>query len=283
MDRNITLRERIIREFNVIFFVFKKEYKLWQRYPARVFFMLFMPFLSILTLYFQGKALVGGTYSEAFENFAGTQNYLAFIIIGSALFIFVSSALWGIGNSIRREQVMGTLESMWVSPASKFTIFFGVALFDGLFSTYVAFMQILMSSLILPINLLVPKIIVAFGLTFLLTFSLYGIGFLFTGIVLMFKEVEDFMNLINSTIKMVSPVSYPLSVLPAPIAFIALFIPLTYALQGIRGYLGLSLSKSIGYYTGMLLIFDVVLIVLGSLIFGYAEKTARRRGEIATH
>ena len=283
MDDLISRRERFFREWHSLRFILSKEVKLWKRYPSRILFMLLMPFLSILSLYFQGMGLLGDTTSAAFEEFAGTQDYLVFIILGSALFIFVSTAIWGIGNSIRREQMMGTLESIWVAPASKLTIFMGIALFDGLFSTYVAFMQLLLSSLILPVNLLVPRAIVALLLTFLLMFALYGMGFIFTGLVLIYKEIEDFTNLITSTIRMITPVSYPLSVLPGPVAFLALFIPLTYALEGIRGYMGIGTYHPLEYYVAILLICDFIFIVVGSRLFFYADARARRRGDIGTH
>jgi len=283
MDKDITTGERLLRELHTVNFILKKELKLWKRYPSRILFIIIMPFLSILTLYFQGMGLVGSTMSSEFESFAGTQDYLLFIIIGSAVFIFVSTAIWGVGNSIRREQMMGTLESIWVTPTSKLTIFIGVALFDGLFSSYVAFMQLLISSLVLPVNMIDLRMFVVIGIAFLLIFSLYGLGFFFTGFVLIYKELEDFTNMITSAIRMISPVSYPLSVLPAPIAFLALFIPLTYALQGIRGYLGLGDYGSLYQYIGLLLLFDLLFIIVGSLFFRYAEKSAKRRGVIATH
>ncbi|MBN1786548.1 MAG: ABC transporter permease [Candidatus Methanofastidiosa archaeon] len=274
---------RLSRELHTIRYILKKELKLWKRYPSRILFILIMPFLSILTLYFQGMGLVGGTQSSEFESFAGTQDYLVFIILGSAVFIFVSTAIWGVGNSIRREQMMGTLESIWVTPTSKITIFVGVALFDGLFSSYVAFMQLLISSLILPVNLIDLRLFVIIGIAFLLIFALYGLGFFFTGFVLIYKELEDFTNMITSAIKMVTPVSYPLSVLPAPVAFIALFIPLTYALQAIRKYMGVGESGSLYQYLGLLLVFDLIFLVVGSLFFRYAERSAKRRGAIATY
>jgi len=283
MYRMMSNWSRISLELRTIRYTLKKEIKLWQRYPSRMLFLVVMPFLTILTLYFQGMGLVGGTESTYFEEFAGTQDYLVFIILGSAVFIFVSTAIWGVGNSIRREQMMGTLESIWVVPTSKLTIFVGVALFDGLFSSYVAFMQLLITSLILPVNLIDLRIFVVIGIAFLLIFSLYGLGFFFTGLVLIYKEVEDFTNMINSAIRLITPVSYPLSVLPAPLAFIALFIPLTYALQAIRDYMGLGDYGPIYQYIGLLLLFDLIFIIFGSLFFRYAEKSAKRRGVIATH
>jgi ABC-2 type transport system permease protein len=275
--------ERLKREFYTLRYILGKEMKLWKRYPSRILFIIIMPFLSILTLYFQGMGLVGSTVSSEFNSFAGTEDYLMFIIIGSVVFIFVSTAIWGVGNSIRREQMMGTLESIWVAPTSKLTIFVGVALFDGLFSSYVAFMQLLISSVILPVDLIDLRMFVVIGIAFLLIFSLYGLGFFFTGFVLIYKELEDFTNMITSAIRMISPVSYPLSVLPAPIAFLALFIPLTYALQAIRKYLGLGEYGPFYQYMGLLLLFDILFMVFGSLFFRYADKSAKRRGVIATH
>lgn len=283
MDECLGRKKRLLCELFAIRHIVKKEYRLWQRYPSRILLMLVMPFLSILTLYFQGIGLVGGTSSESFNTLTGTSDYLSFIIIGSSIYVYVSTAIWGIGNSIRREQMMGTLESIWMAPASKLTIFCGIAIFDGLLSTYVAMMQIVLSSIVLPISLLTPKILMMVLLTFLLIFALYGIGFFFTGLVLIFKEIEDFTNLFNTMLRMITPVSYPLSVLPWPLAFIALFIPVTYALQGMREYIGLGTYHSFPYYIGMLLIFDIIFIAIGKIIFDYAETNARRSGQIGAH
>ena len=86
------------------------------RYKFDLMFWAILPILWVIPVILQGQAMAGGSTSTAFAQLAGTEDYLTFVIIGSVLFGFVMSALWGAGNAIRWEQQSGTLQSLWSAP-----------------------------------------------------------------------------------------------------------------------------------------------------------------------
>ena len=271
-------------EITVFYAVLVKELLIWYRYPARMAFHVLFPFVGILTLYFQGSALVGGRESLAFQEFAGTSDYLTFMVIGSVMYVYVVRAMWGFGEHIRREQWMGTVESIWVSPASKISVFMGIALTEGVMGTYIALVQMCLAQLILGVEVFTMKLFTAGFVVILLIFALYGLGFIFTGLIMIFKEISGLMMLINDTIRMVAPVAYPISVLPPPMRFLAALIPLTYALTAVRGFIiyDSGFFKLIDSIT-VLVVMNIIFFSSGIFVFYRLEFTARRRGVLGTH
>jgi ABC-2 type transport system permease protein len=90
----------------------KKEFTVLTRYK----FSFILSFLQILVIMFifTAAAMIL-TPSEKASYGIGLMFY-SFI-----LFIFFSTALWDIGNSLREEQYQGTLESLFMSPISYFS------------------------------------------------------------------------------------------------------------------------------------------------------------------
>src|SRR5581483_4442324 len=67
-------------------------------------------------------------------SYGGTQaTYLEFAAIGLTLATFVTLALVKVSSAIRQEQLMGTLESMLITPTAAFTIQLGTVLYDLLY------------------------------------------------------------------------------------------------------------------------------------------------------
>ncbi|MEM0171961.1 MAG: hypothetical protein QXV57_05315, partial [Thermoproteota archaeon] len=89
----------------------KKELLINFRYSLWVIFWAVMPVFWLTPMIFQGEALIGGRSSSSFATLAGNADFITFNIIGSSLYAYVMSALWGMGLSLRREQWSGTLET----------------------------------------------------------------------------------------------------------------------------------------------------------------------------
>ena len=69
-----------------------------------------------------------------FTAYADTPNFAGFLLIGGGAFLLVTRALWGFGHWLRQEMQTGTLESLYLTPASMATILAGVALAFMLYS-----------------------------------------------------------------------------------------------------------------------------------------------------
>jgi ABC-2 type transport system permease protein len=94
----------------------------------RLFFMLF----NILTYYFVAK-LVGTAGAKYLAPYGG--DYFSFVLIGIAFSTYLMVSLRGFSETIRDEQMMGTLEAMLVTPTSTATVITFSSLWSFIFAS----------------------------------------------------------------------------------------------------------------------------------------------------
>lgn len=210
----------------------KKQLIIMTRYPvnfivsfAQIFLIVFM--IIVAMSLFSERGSGGGMTSV----FGGV------IMYGFILFMFLSDTLWTIGYNIRWEQVQGTLESLYLSPASKFAslisrtsislVWTGLNCVAALiFVTYVAGA--------LPYNNV--------GLAvYILVFSLsgtFGMGFAFAAFTLAVKESANMAaNALQFVFLALCAMFFPFSVLPDTVLSISRLIPLSYCVDAFRSTL----------------------------------------------
>lgn len=284
--RNFTL------ELKVSISTAKKELLINFRYPLWVIFWAIMPVFWLAPLIFQGQALIGGRFSSSFAMLSGNSDFITFNIIGSSLYAYVMSALWGMGLSLRREQWSGTLETIMISPCNKFFILLGKAISDSLLTTFYAVVQFVLASLLFGVKVKLENLTYAVLVLLLMIFALYGVGFLLSGIILMYKEPGALLNFVNTLISIICPVNYPLKALVFVFEsigyyflFIGLLFPLTPALEAIRALLLPSFDPFVEITLALfyLMIISVILLFLGTFLFNYVERRARKAGTLGTY
>jgi len=112
------------------------------------------------------------------------------------------------------------------------------------------------------------------------TLPLIGLSILTSVLPLLSPQKGEQMSFaVQGFMLLVSGVYYPLSVLPEPLRIAGAMSPLTYALSGIRASLleGAGVAEQLPT-VGILLAMGGVLIPAGFLVFGWAEKRAKRLG-----
>ena len=62
---------------------------------------------------------------EAFAQRAGSPQVAGFVFVGYAMYMWLSTLLWGPGTALRTEQVRGSLEAVFLTPASRLVPLFG--------------------------------------------------------------------------------------------------------------------------------------------------------------
>jgi len=265
----------------------KKEIIVRFRYPTWLIFWAIMPIFWFIPLVFQGYALVGSRFSNSFMQLAGNADYITFNILGSALYSYVASSLWGMGLSLRREQWQGTLEAIFISPASKFSILLGKAISDSLITSFYSIVQFVIMSLLFGVRIEVKEIITVVLIIILMVAALYGIGFIIAGIVLAYKEPGALLNFIDSLISIVCPLSYPMKALDLALGsigtfliYIGLLFPLTYALESIRGILMPNYKPIVSVEISTIIIFLMFILFLniGLSLFNYIERKSKKEG-----
>ncbi|MBO3769796.1 MAG: ABC transporter permease [Candidatus Brockarchaeota archaeon] len=270
----------------------KKEILVNLRYPLWVVFWAIMPIFWLAPFILQGRALVGGRFSESFGELTGTKDFITFAIIGSSLYAYVMSALWGTGLSLRREQWGGTLEMILISPCNKFSILFGKALSDSILTSFYAIIQFALASLIFGAMVKVENLGFAISVVLLMILAFYGIGFVLSGVILMYKEPGALLNFVDTLIYTICPVNYPLRALMLflgsagyYIVMVSIFFPLTPALEIVRTLLlpsfnpYLNVATAISYLVATMVIF----LIGGMYLFNFVDKIIRKKGGVEAY
>lgn len=261
--------------------------KLAQSFAYRAEFVTWfvMPFVFVAQYVYQAKFLAEGNQGglASFACRAGTDNYAGFVIIGVTLWYWLCNLLWEIGFSLRDEQDMGTLEQLWLTPAPRWLLVAGNAVANTVLNSLMSLAILAIARFWFGLRLQVDSwLLVASCL--LSWIALYGLGFFYSGLVMLLKEAQSLVSIGNELLFLLAGVTYPLAVLPGWVATVARALPLTWAITVLRGVL--IEGKGWAELTGdlaVLALFALVTPAAGFACFSALERVARKRGSIGEY
>jgi ABC-2 type transport system permease protein len=273
-------------QFSTFWAMARKELIVMARYPVnfiasfgQVFFIVAIFTLAGSTFYRTGSAQPV-TPSPEFSSASGV------VVYGFILFMFLSDTLWNIGYNVRHEQVQGTLEQLYLSPASKFSSLVSrvtnILIWTSLLSLAGgALMAVMIGDL--PVeNPLLGLYLLALSLS-----GTFGLGFAFAALTLRIKQAAETMaNMLQFAFLVLCAMFFPFSALPSLVQALSRVIPLAYAVDAFR-------STLMGYPQGfpelapieveivIVTLFGLLMPVIGYLLYRRAEDHARRSGSLA--
>lgn len=264
----------------------RKELRITRRYPTLWLGLVFWPVLLPASYVLMGHAYAGSDPKAiaAFAERSGTVEIAGFVFVGFAMYMWLSTILWGPGTALRTEQMRGTLEAIFLTPTSRLVALFGppAAALPTLGFTFVvmgAAMWILFG-VALPLDgVLRTMVVIAFALP-----ALYAIGTLFAAGVLRFGEVGPIVQLVRGLFVLACGITFPVLMLPDWAQAVAWALPPTYIVQDIRSVLLRGLG--IGDIAGDLAVtvgLTVVFAAAAILIFRVLERGARRSGMLGRY
>ncbi|WGM89141.1 MAG: ABC transporter permease [Candidatus Bathyarchaeum tardum] len=266
----------------VVWNEFKKNIKFLMAYPVIFVFWAVFPIFWFIPFILQGQAFVGGLESANFGLVAGTTEFIPFIVIGAILNSYVNTLLYGVGESIRREAIQGTLDYVFAAPTNKAFVLIGKALSESVSSTMFAASQLTISVILFGMTITVGVLLPVFLIVILLILGLYGLSLVLAAVSLLYKQSHDVSETIGYVFYVFSPVRYPIESLPSWAQVVGKLIPLTYALIIVRSIMLIGTPLSAMYFEVlMLLIIDAVLILAGFYMFNWMENKTKRSGTIS--
>ena len=237
------------------------------------------PVVFMLPYLLYGLALIGGRYSENLAALVGTGDAVAFIFTGYIMMGFIGTAVWAMGFSMRREQWFGTLEAIYVTPASRLGQVLGMALHSTVHQGIGTLMQALFIYVTFGLALNMEGILPALGIFALMLIALYGFGIVISALSLILKEGWIVSDSFYSIMTILSPVAYPLTVLPTIAQQASAVFPTAPALIGMRTFLITDyVPEVVGNVFLHLLTLGVVWILFGVFVFHITDKYVRKRG-----
>jgi ABC-2 type transport system permease protein len=202
---------------------------------------------------------------------------------GFVFIILFSTGLWGMGQTVRNEQMAGTLEQFFLAPASRITLIIGrwarIFLTDGLIIGYTTLLLYLVGGGLVT---LYDPLLFLFSLG-LYELALVGFGLLFAGLTMRMRSYNTISNLVFFGYMVLTGALFPVSVIPVPFRYVCMIIPFTYFNDLVR-HAALAtptiLPGPLEYVMAMLL--SVCMLAVGFVGFKKIEDEARVRGTIAT-
>ncbi len=258
-----------------------------RRYPANFIGQIFWPVLLPAVWVLMGQAYSGGGDAQALDAFAtrsGTTGVTLFVFVGYAMYMWLSTLLWGPGTSLRVEQLRGSLEAVFLTPVSRLVPLFGPTLTNVvwvLFQLVVMGLAVwLMFGVVLPLEgILLTLLVTLAGLP-----AMYAMGSLFGAAVLRFGEVGPAVQFVRGALSLLCGITFPIVMLPGWAQGVSAAMPPTYVVAGIRGVLlkgatPLDLVPTVGILLGLALVFGAFAVV----VFRILEASARRSGMLGRY
>ncbi|MCA1028646.1 ABC transporter permease [Cytobacillus kochii] len=205
--------------------------------------------------------------------------YLNFIVIGNVIYMMVHTLIINITVMLRFDKIYGTLPYNIGSPTSTLAIMFKrllIPIIDTILTFIISSLTVFFIfnikiefEMIFPLLLLIITII----------FSLCGIGIIISGLGVVFKNVNLFLNLSLGLFQIFCGVNFPLSVLPNGIETIARCIPFTNGLLGIREVITNSAEmNTVLPYIYFEISIGVVTFIISIFVIKTLEILSRKKG-----
>jgi ABC-2 type transport system permease protein len=207
------------------------------RYPGQMVMEIVIPIVFAAMPMLLGRASAGADAGAIFAANTGTPQYVAFLLIGSNVFMIVSGAFWHIAYWLRFEQETGTLEAVYLTPTSSLTLLAGVALYSAVRSVLVAIIAYLLGCLVFRVNPIQGDVLLALAFIAAGLIPLYGMAMLFGALVLKVKESNALVNLMQWLVSFLMGIFFPVAVLPPVLRVAALLFPPTWMTNGVRSAL----------------------------------------------
>jgi ABC-2 type transport system permease protein len=261
----------------------RKELIIMARYPVNFFASFFQVFLIIAIF-----TLGGSLFYKDYTSQAGGAGNSGVAVYGFILFMFMGDTLWTIGYNIRNEQIQGTLEQLYLSPASKFANLVSrvtnTILWTGLLSITGA---ALMATMIGRLPFQNPWL--GLYLLVMVLSGTFGIGFAFAALTLVIKEASQTLaNFMQFALLVLCANFFPFSALPPFILFFSKLLPPAYGVDAFR-------SALMGFPEGMpelapfaaefviVTAFGILMPIVGYWLYRWSEREARKRGSLASY
>lgn len=261
----------------------KKDWLHFVRYPMNALFRVLQPLTWMTPIYFLGQSFAVQGENPGFAAYAGTDDYISFVILGSVLSSYVSAVFWGMGFSLKNEMDSGVLESNWMAPIPRSLLLVGQTIASLGITTVTSTSILCLAGLVFGFRV-TGDALSALLVAVPMLVALYGFGFAFAGLVLIIREPNTLVDVSNFLVTGLSGSQFPVNVLPGFLLVVSLAIPLTYGYDAVRGFLlNTQTLLPIPAEIVILLVSMGVMVPAGYLVFKLVERRCRKLGTLGLH
>jgi ABC-2 type transport system permease protein len=263
-----------------IFAFVARDFRLFISYRMQFFLRILSVLTIVTTLFFISKISAGFTDPQ----YADWRDPLANWLTGLAVLNYFMTGFSSLANSIRQEQMQGTLESVLLTPINLPTVIVASSAWDFLETTFFSFLYLFFGRVFFNVHFR-GSFFLAVVFLLLTTVVLACLGILSASFAMVFKRGDPFGIFLGAGSALFSGVFFPTQLLRdyggPKIGAISLILPATHGLKGIREVL--IQGKGLADVTQpliTLLIFLALLLPFSLWVFGRAVKRAKREGSL---
>ncbi len=263
----------------------RKELIVITRYPVQ-FVTSFAQVFFIILVFVLAAAMFSGVPGEGSGPDASVKSGV--VAYGFIIFLFFGDALWTIGANLRQEQIQGTLEQLYLTPASKFASLVARIANLLIWTGSLSVMGALVFGLLLG-TLPFKNPALGLGVLALSLSGTFGVGFAFAALTLYLKgTAETLANLFQFAFMILGANFFPFFVLPKPLLDIARLLPLSYCVDLFRSTLmgypkGFPELAPVGLELVIVTVFGLLMPLLGYWLYRRAEDHGRRTGSLSEY
>lgn len=271
------------REAVALIATVRKESLVMLRYWPNTVMLLLETILMPLAYWAQAQGFEGNdpAASAAFAQRSGTDSLAGFIYLGWAVYMWVTTMIWGPGAALRAERMQGSLESLFLTPVSRFTLLYGPSL-AYLIPTALEFAAVgLMLRLVFGVPLGVPELLSGIAIMVASMPVLFALGGLVNVLVMWVRDSAGFNGVLRGLIGLLCGITYPVAVLPSWLHPVSHALPVTVILDTLRGaMLGLMDAGSVWSRSLLLLGTGLGFGLLALVMLDVALRAVRRSGRL---
>jgi ABC-2 type transport system permease protein len=234
---------------------------------------------SIAFFYFLAQVF-RASQSRVLQNYGG--DYFAFLLLGGACSTYLSLCLRTFSEHLREELLMGTLEPLAVTATPLAFSVLGLSLWSVLEGTFIVVLQVSLGAVFLGADYSRANGFSVVVVSLISIVCLVAWGIASASFTLVFKRSDPINWFVGAITYVFSGVFFPISILPPWLQIISYVIPLTYALEAMRGAMlvGRTLPE-LGWPLLALTLFTAVMLPLSVFSLRRAINYLRETGSLS--
>ena len=237
--------------------------------------------LQVALFYFLGRLIE----PDRLPAVAGTRpTYVEFVVVGIAFASFLQIGLNRVVTVVRNEQLIGTLESLLMTPTSPVMLQLGSVAYDVVYVPIRMVIFFVLSALILDADFTFLGLFPVAAILLVFIPLVWGLGMVSAAGVVTFKRGFGVVGLGSLILTATSSTYFPIEVLPGWLQAIARYNPITIALRASReAMLGGAGWSEILPAVAALIPMAALALTAGIVAFQLALRRERRRGTLGLY
>ncbi|MFC4589185.1 ABC transporter permease [Sphaerisporangium corydalis] len=220
-------------------------------------------------------AIGGGRVAGDFVTATGSADYLGYVTVGAAAFMFVTHGVLWAGKALIQEQREGTLGALLVAPAGRLPYLLGFAAFA--FTAIVLEVSVLLGcAYALGVRPAASGPGDAALAILVLGVAVFGMSLVLSAVMITAGEAHITQNSVFLAIALLSGFTFPRRYLPGVLQWLGELVPTTAAMDVLRGVFTTGAGPAPGR-TAVALAVGLLYVVVGLLWLPRAERHAMER------